>query len=88
MTPCQCSSILETHRQKVKSDRIKDASLCHVIAVAGGLKKRNGMQFQLTDFAPDLKEIETPEEQEQKVKMQLMKLAAAQSQKKWKESSN
>jgi hypothetical protein len=74
--PQECESILEAWEQRQKRERIRDASMQHIIALAGGMKKRGGGQLRLEDFAPELKD-KTPEEREAKLKAQFKAMAEA-----------
>lgn len=51
------------------------ASIQHIVALAGGMKKKGGGLIKLEDFAPQLRK---PEDREKKLQRQLMMLAANQ----------
>lgn len=76
MHPDECAEILKAFEAKQKRERIRDASLKHVIAMAGGMKKTGGGKLTLFDFDQGLKGSNSSEEKEEAIKNYFKALAA------------
>jgi hypothetical protein len=81
MHPAECTALIDAWQTKNKRERYRDASIMHVIAMAGGMKKRGGGSFKLEDFAPELKK-KSPEEMERAAKAFFIKASMQQNRKK------
>lgn len=82
MHPQECEEMIRVWDGKQKRERLRDASLQHIIALAGGMKKQGGGKLTIFDFAPDLKQEQTPEQKEAVLKSRLIAMAAKSNKKK------
>ena len=68
--------MIKAWERKQRRERLRDASLQHIIALGAGMKKQHGGKLTIFDFVPDLKPEETEEQKEAVIKAYFMKLAA------------
>lgn len=77
MHPEECEAIAEAWRKKEERLEIRLASISHVIALAGGMKRKGGGKLTIEDFLPKsiAKKTSDPKAAEEKLKRQFMALA-------------